>query len=152
MIKVRKQIDADAAAVKFIVAVATDELRSIYRPVKNKAQKDIEKSVSVVAIINESVVGTAEYLVNKNNILVRGLAVSPVHRRQGVARAIIAHVMSGAQKAGRAEVVLSTIRETGNVDAFLRMGFSVASEAISETFEGVQGEPVTVVNMSKKTA
>ena len=150
MIKIRKQTDPDTETVKSIIAAATNELRSIYRPIKTKVQKEIEKPITIVAIIKENVVGTAEYLINKNNILIRGLAVSPIHRRQGVASSIIEHVMLRAQKEGKTELVLSTIKETGNTNAFLHMGFAVVSEAISEMFVSVQGEQVTLVNMSKK--
>ena len=150
MVKVRKQVDEDSDAVKAIVAASTDELRSVYRPIKTKERNKIEKPISIVATIKENVVGSAEYLIHENNVLVRGLAVSPIHRRQGVARAIIEHVMLKAQKEGKTELVLSTIKETGNTNAFLQMGFTISSEIISEIFEGVQGEQVTLVNMSKK--
>jgi len=149
MVKVRKQVDEDADAVKGIIASSTDELRSVYRPKNIKAQNKIEKSISIVATIKENVVGSAEYLIRETSVLVRGLAVSPVHRRQGVARAIIEHVILRAQKEGKAELVLSTIKETGNTNVFLHMGFTVVSEEISETFESIQGEQVTIVNMRK---
>ena len=150
MINIRKQTDSDTETVKSIIAAATDELRSIYRPIKTNTQKEIKKPITIVAIIKENVVGTAEYLINKNNILIRGLAVSPIHRRQGVASSIIEHVMLRAQKEDKSELILSTIKETGNTNAFLHMGFTVASEAISEMFESVQGGQVTLVNMRKK--
>ncbi len=150
MIKIRKQIEPDIKAVKDIITAATDELRSIYRPIKTKIQNEIEKPISIVAIIQENVVGSAEYLIYENSILVRGLAVSPIHRKQGVARAIVEYVMLKAQEEGKTELVLSTIKETGNTYAFLHMGFTVASEKISEIYEGVQSEQVTLVTMSKK--
>lgn len=150
MIIIRNQTDSDTKMVKSIVAGATDELRSIYRPVKTTAQKKVEKPVVIVAIIKDEVAGVAEYFINKNNLLVRGLAVSPVYRRQGVASSIIEHVIVRAQKEGKTELVLSTIKETGNIKAFLHMGFTVTSEAISKTFEGAQGEQVTVITMCKK--
>ena len=150
MIEIRKQIDPDADAVKSIIAAATDELRSVYRPIKTKVQNKTEKPIKIVAIIKEKVVGSAEYLICENNILVRGLAVPPGCRRQGVARTVIEHVILVAQKKDKTELVLSTIKETGNTNVFLHMGFTIVSEAISEIFESVQGEQVTLVNMSKK--
>jgi len=150
MIEIRKQIDPDVNAVKSIIAAATDELRSVYRPIKTKVQNRTEKPINLVAIIKEKVVGSAEYLICENNILVRGLTVSPSYRRQGVASAIIEQVMLIAQKEDKTELVLSTIKETGNTNAFLHMGFTVLSETISEMFESVQGGQVTLVNMTKK--
>ena len=149
MIKIRTQIDTDAEAVKSIIAAATDELRSIYRPIKTKVQNKIGKPISLVATIKENVVGSAEYFICENSVLVRGLAVSPVYRKRGVARAIIEHIILRAQKEGKAELVLSTIKETRNTNAFLHMGFTVVSEMVSEIFVGIQGEQVTVVNMRK---
>ncbi len=150
MIEIRKQIDPDANSVKSIIAIAIDELRSVYYPIKTKAQNKTEKPINIVAIIKENVVGSAEYFICEKNVLVRGLAVSPGYRRQGVARAIIEYIMLIAQKQDKTELALSTIKETGNTTAFLHMGFSVVSEAISEIFETVQGKQVTLVNMRKK--
>ena len=149
MIDIREQIDSDSNTVKSIVAMATDELRSIYRPIKTKVQKRFNKPISIVAIIKGNVVGSAELIFNKSTVLVHGLAVSPANRKQGVARALIEYVTLRAQKEGKAELVLSTIKETGNTNAFLHMGFIVASEEKSKYFESVRGEQVTLVNMIK---
>ena len=150
MIKIRKQIETDAEIVKSITAAATDELRSIYHPKQTKLKVEAGEPISIVATIKKNVVGLAEYLVYADNILVRGLAVSPIYRKQGVARAIIGYLVLEAQKEGKAEIILSTVKETGNANTFLHMGFTVISEGISEIFEGIQGEPVTIVNMSKQ--
>lgn len=152
MIKIREQTDSDTDAVKSIIAIATDELRSVYRPVKTKVQnKDKDKkTIGIVATIKENIVGTAELLYCKDNIFIQGLAVSPAHRRQGVARAIIEYVFLKAQKEGKNELTLSTIKETGNANAFLHMGFTIESEEISTTFESAQSEQVTLVSLRKK--
>jgi N-acetylglutamate synthase-like GNAT family acetyltransferase len=149
MIKIRNQTDSDSAAVQSIIAATTSELRTVYRPIKTNAPNKTEKPIKIIATIKEKVVGSAEYLVCEDSVLVRGLAVSPVHRRQGVARTIIEHVMLKSRKAGKTKLVLSTIKETGNTDVFLHMGFTIASEAKSEMFESIQGEQVTLVNMNK---
>ncbi len=149
MIKIRKQLEQDEGAVKCIIAAATDELRSVYRPIQTNGKRNDEKPISIVAVIKTTVVGFAEFLVYENNVLVRGLAVSPMHRRQGVAKTIIEHIMISARKEGKTELVLRTVKETGNTSVFSHMGFNVASEEISELFESIQGEPVTLVNMRK---
>lgn len=149
MIKVRKQTKADADVVESIIAAATSELRSIYRPKETKIKNITGKATGIVATINNTVVGTAEYLVNTDSIQVHGLAVSPAHRNQGIARAIIEYLALQAQKEAKSGITLSTIKETGKFNAFLRMGFTVTSEAVSEIFEGIQSERVTLVNMSK---
>ena len=149
MIKIRYKLDSDADAVYLIITAATRELRSVYSPVKSNIQKKGEKPINIVATINESVVGLAEFLIGENNVLVRGLVVSQMHRRQGVAMAMLEHIKLCAQKEGKTELVLDTIKETGNVGIFLHMGFSVTSEEISETYENTKGEPVTLVSMRK---
>lgn len=150
MIKIREQINQDEEAVKFIISTATDEIRAIYRPIKTKTQNKTEKQINIVAIIKHNIVGTAEFFIYENKVLIQGLAVSPVYRRQGVAREIIEYVTQRTQKEGIAELTLRTIKETGNANAFIRMGFTVVSEEKSETYENIQGEPVTLVNMSKR--
>ncbi|MCW8932622.1 MAG: GNAT family N-acetyltransferase [Gammaproteobacteria bacterium] len=150
MIKIRKQITMDSEAVKSIIKTATDELRAVYHPIKTKVKNEIEKPISIVAIIKDHVVGFAEYLIYENSILVRGLAVSPVYRRQGVARTIIQYLILKAKKEGKTELALSTIKETGNTIIFLHMGFTIVSEELSELFEDVHGEQVILVNMTKK--
>ena len=147
MIKIRNKRDSDEHAIQSIIASATIELRSVYRPIKSNVENKDEKPINIVATIKGSVVGLAEFFINKNNVLVRGLAVSPVHRRQGVAKAMIEHIKLKAQEEGKTELVLSTIKETGNVSVFLHMGFSVTSEEISATYENIKSEPVTLVNM-----
>lgn len=128
IIEIRKQTNPDIDAVKSIITSATDELRSFYRPIKTKVQNITEKPIKIVAIIKEKVVGSAEYLIFENNILVRGLAVLTGYRRQGVARTIIEHIILIAKEKGKTELVLSTIKETGNTNAFLHMGFTISSE------------------------
>lgn len=149
MIKTRNQLDSDADAVQSIITAATIELRSVYRPIKTNVQNKDEKPINIVATIKGNVVGLAEFLICEKNVLVRGLAVSPIHRRQGVAMAMFEHVKLRAQKEGKTELVLGTIKETGNVSAFLHMGFSITSEEVSETYENTKREPVTLVNMRK---
>lgn len=150
MIKIRNKIAQDEDVLKSIMAAVTVELRFVYRPKNTAAPSEIKKPIGIVAIIKEKVVGLAEYLICEDNVLIRGLAVSPGHRGQGVARAIIEHVAHVAQKKSKTELLLNTIKETGNTNIFSRMGFTVDSEEISDTFEDVHGKQVTLVSMSKK--
>ena len=147
MIKIRNKRDSDADAIQSIIASATIELRSVYRPIERNVQNKDEKPINIVATIKGNVAGLAEFFINEKNVLVRGLAVSQIHRRQGVAMAMIEHIKLRAQKEGKTELVLSTIKETGNVSVFLNMGFSVTSEEISQTYENTKSVPVTLVKM-----
>ena len=147
MIKIRNKRDSDEDAIQSIIASATIELRSVYRPIEKNVQNKDGKPISIVATIKGNVVGIAEFFINENNVLVRGLAVSPVHRRQGIAMAMIEYIKLSAQEEGKTELVLSTIKETGNVSVFLHMGFSITSEEISDTYENTKSEPATLVKM-----
>ena len=147
MIKIRNKQNSDADAIQSIIESATIELRSVYRPIEKNVQNKDQKPISIVATIKGNVVGIAEFFINEKNVLVRGLAVSPVHRRQGVAMAIIEYIKLRAQEEGKTELVLSTIKETGNVSVFLHMGFSITSEEVSDTYENTKSESVTLVNL-----
>ena len=147
MIKIRNKCDSDEDAVQSIIASATIELRSAYRPIEKNVENKDEKPINIVAIIKGNVVGLAEFFINEKTILVRGLAVSQTHRRQGVAMAMIEHIKLRAQEEGKTELVLSTIKETGNVSVFLHMGFSITSEEVSDTYENTKSESVTLVNL-----
>jgi len=149
MINVRIQTDSDSGSVKSIISASTKELRDIYRPIKNSAQSETKEPVCIVAIIDKHIIGAAEYLINKNFVLIRNLAVSPGHRRRGAARAIIEHIILTAKNTGKIKVSLSTIKEAGAINIFLHMGFNVDSALISKKFEGVHCEQVTQVNMSQ---
>lgn len=149
MIKIRKQLDTDQDAVKSIIATATDELRSIYRPVKNKAPVYDELATSLVAVVDKKVVASAQFLIGDTHLLIRQLAVMPPFRKQGVARALISDMEQRARIEHKTQVILSTIKETGNADIFLRLGFSIRSEETSTLFESNEARPVTLVTMSK---
>ena len=72
MIEVRKQIKTDAEIVKSIIIAATDELRSIYRPIKTKVKNKIEEPIGIVATIENNVVGSADYLIYADSIFFVG--------------------------------------------------------------------------------
>jgi len=102
-----------------------------------------------VAVEDGAVVGVVEYCLRPDAVYVRGLAVHPRHRRQGVARALLRAVEAIAMREGRARLTLSAIRETGNPAIFARLGFAATGEAAAEGFEGADGRPVTRVDMGR---
>ncbi|MDA2933962.1 GNAT family N-acetyltransferase [Acidobacteria bacterium AH-259-D05] len=78
------------------------------------------------------VVGSLQYLVEVDRVYVLDLAVDPEYRRQGVARQLIDFVSDTAQNRGYKIVSTRTIKETGNVPIFQKLGFRVVSEEIAE--------------------
>lgn len=152
MIKIRNKSDRDTVAVDALIAVATDELRAVYQRINTNDKNSRDEITRIVALIDEGIVGTAEYCSHGESVLLTGLAVSPLFRNQGVAKALTDYILLQMSREGKFELALNTIKETGNVDIFLRMGFSVVSEGISENYKGVNGEDVTLVLMVRKTS
>lgn len=50
---------------------------------------------------------------------------------------------------GLPSLQVATIKETGNVEVFKRLGFAVIEERISERFLGQHGQPVTEVTLKR---
>ena len=96
----------------------------------------------VVAIVDGTVVGTVRYGVIGDRIHLVRLGVDPKHRRAGVARALVAFVARQAESAGLRALSLYTVRATGNVKIFDRLGFQetlphgdvAQPECVSEAF------------------
>lgn len=150
MIIIRKQTSADTKDVQLIRSIVTDELRSIYRPIKTKTHKEKTTPTHLVAIVNNKIVGTADFFLYKDNALVQNLAILPEYRKQGIAKKIIDFITSKVKTKGKHELLLSTVKETGNTGIFLKMGFTVLSEDTSDVLESAQGYKVTIVNLHKK--
>lgn len=148
---VRPQTPADAAAVAEILAAATAELRRVYRrapvPGGSAGADGGEVPQTLVAVEDGTVVGVVECCLRPDAVYVRGLAVHPRHRRQGVARALLRAAEAIAVRAGRARLTLCAIRETGNAAIFARLGFTATGAAAAEGFEGADGRPVTRVDL-----
>lgn len=124
----------DVANASAISHAAFSELRTVYRPtetaIANKAERQ-EEAVHAVAKIDQTVVGTLEYFVEKDQLYVIALAVDATFRRQGIARRLIEFVGEVARGLGRSIVATRTIKETGNVPIFERLGFHVVGEEIA---------------------
>ncbi|WP_170234358.1 GNAT family N-acetyltransferase [Azomonas agilis] len=150
MIRIREKKVSDHSKVADVIALATADLRSVYRrsrgirPVNQTNEREPE---ILVAIIGEELVGTVEYFIGSDSIYVQGLAVHPLWRRFGVARALISSVKDIAIQRERLKLVLHTIKETGNPAVFAKLGFIVVDELQAEGFEGVDGKVVTKIEM-----
>lgn len=133
--------------------MATEALREIYRLKKGVTRRNAitrDPPRRLVAWQDGRVVGIVECIALANEVYVQGLAVHPDYRRQGVAKALLRHVVAAAQREGKRTLRLSTIKETGNVPVFERLGFAVVRATIAEHFEGVPAGPVTQVDMVRE--
>jgi len=130
MIRVREPVPVDEAAIATVVASGIATLRQTYRPtpvaVARKADLVLHR---LVADDDEAIVGTVEYACNGERLHLMGLYTLDTHRRHGVARRMIDALVVIANARGARTLSLYTIRETGNVPIFERLGFTVVREA-----------------------
>jgi GNAT superfamily N-acetyltransferase len=128
MIVVRPAQRGDEPAIEEVSASALETLRLVYRPTPAALTRKRELAVlpRLVALVDDQVVGTVEYALGDDRLHLMGLFVAAAHRQTGVARALVEQL---AKLADRRPLSLNTIRETGNVPIFERLGFAIVSEA-----------------------
>lgn len=144
MIEVRASRISDQSAVDNLIRRAFAEHRSVYIPTpeaRARASSDAGTFSRVVAADHRSgaIVGTLMYRVEANRMHVRGLAVDPSRRRQGIASALIESVVAKARLANLRAVSLFTVLESGNVPIFERLGFHAVNHSIDESTTLVHG-------------
>ena len=153
MIEVRDAVAADADAVRRVVGDAFEALRRIYRPsaaaVAHAATLPLER---VVAVIEAAVVGTAQWRVDGNRLRVVGLAVAPAWQRRGVARGLFEHLAQLAREHDCTALALFTIKQTGNVGVFRRLGFELCWERPDVSSTSVTGEPLIEAYLERPTS
>lgn len=146
---VRKAQDCDGSGIRILIAAATQELRRVYKPRPVASHPAPEEAESLVAVVGDRIVGVVEYVTREASIYVRGLAVHPEFRRQGVARAMLSEVARVARQLKLSKLNLSTIRETGNPAVFERLGFVSQAAYPSPLFVDAADQPVTQVDMMR---
>jgi len=133
-ITIREANGTDTAGVATVVEAAFAPLASVYHPVGEAATRQAERAkegTRLVAEVDGRIVGTVQYAVHREHVHVVGLAVHPEAQRMGIGRALIVWIASLAPSLGRDVVRLDTIRETGNVEIFERLGFRTVRESIA---------------------
>ncbi len=93
------------------------------RKLSNSANAPRKYTV-LVALVNEEVVGTVQYYFANGILELFGLSVHEAFRRKGVARELVSHLKKFSQAQNLTAIRLNTMRETGNVPIFQRMGFT----------------------------
>ena len=147
---VREATEADNGAVEEVCRLATEDLRRVYRPAPPLSERGVSKPTSrLVAEIGGTIVGTVRYCLDSDRLHIIGLMVSPCHRRRGVARRLVESLaeIGRANWAGR--LSLFTVKESGNVPVFERLGFRVVRETAAADLESVSGEPLTEAYMER---
>ena len=127
MIFVRPARVGDEPAIAEVSASALATLRQVYRPTPAAILRRRELALlpRLVALVDDQLVGTVEYALGVERLHLMGLFVAASHRQIGVARALVAEL---ARLAHERPLSLNTIRETGNVPIFERLGFAIVSE------------------------
>ena len=152
MIMVRPATDADADAMAEVSALAAETLRETYRPKESAgegAPKPPGKLTRLVALIDGRIVGTVKYAMDGDALRVIGLGVHPDFRKRGVATELIRYLEDLARVNGAARLSLRTVKETGNVAIFERLGFSTVSEQEDRFSESDRHVTLTDVFMEK---
>jgi len=106
----------------------------------------------VVAIDGDSIAGTVEYAIEGERLHAIGLHVLDTHRRRGVARCLVDALAAIATRAGVRTLSVYTIRETGNVAVFERLGFAVIAETVADDVIAEAHERLTEVYMERSLA
>lgn len=150
MIIVRPENAEDQAEIQHVRAAATATLRQTYRPrqraIDNKAR--ISPSLQrLVAVTDSRVVGTVQYCMANRAVCLIGLGVHADHRQKGVARSLVRHLKKIGIKEKATQLNLHTVKETGNVEVFRRLGFTVVAERENALFESDRFDKLTEVEM-----
>lgn len=88
-----------------------------------------------MAEIDGRVVGTVQFALHEKHVHLVGLAVHPDYQNRGIARSMIAWVAHRTPRFGHKTLVVDTIRETGNIALFEKMGFHVVRETVANWCE-----------------
>lgn len=151
-IEIRKAQPSDLAAAEEVSRRAFEPLRKIYRPTKDHKAREREQSPKldvVVALSEGQVVGTTRVRIDPAYYFVIGLAVDPDLRCRGIARSMLEWLANEAAETGRG-LALATVRETGNVDIFRRLGFEVVKQEVATWCESDQFDVLHDVYMVRE--
>jgi N-acetylglutamate synthase-like GNAT family acetyltransferase len=89
----------------------------------------------------------SQYYFDKKFLRILGLGVHEDFRLKGIARSFINHIIDLANTKECFALRLFTIKGTGNVPIFERIGFEIVGEHHDGLLEGLNGEHVTDTEM-----
>ena len=145
---VREATEADNTAIAEVCRLATEDLRTVYRPGPSLSEQAIGKPMSrLVADIGGTIVGTVRYCLDSDRLHIIGLMVHPCHQRKGVARRLVESLAEIGRASGAGRLSLFTVKETGNIPVFENLGFRVVRETAAADLVSVSGEPLTEAYM-----
>jgi len=151
-ITVRQATASDDEAIAEVDSSARAALRRVYVPTAEALASKASQAPQtnrLVACVNGRVAGTVRYRVEDGRLHLLGLGVGEPDRQTGVARAMIEHLTKMARRQCLTRLSLYTIRQTGNVPLFQRLGFKVVSEEPAQFAVSGDGRPLTEVYMER---
>lgn len=154
-ITIRNATADDADDVVAVFEAAFAPLRSIYRPTGQVAARQADRPTEgtrLVAEFNGQIVATVQFDSHKKHVHVIGLAVHPDFQRMRIARRLIDWIVDHASTLGHNLVVLATIKETGNVPLFEKLGFRVFQEDVTTCFVSEEYPELHEVKMERNVA
>jgi ribosomal protein S18 acetylase RimI-like enzyme len=149
-VNVRRSLPEDGEEISVIEEQMLRFLREFYRPTEKgiaNRQRVSRHLTRLAAVADGRVVGTVQYYVKNKRYHLLGMAVREEYRSRGVGRALVDFAVKLARAKRSTAVRISTVKETGNVPIFERLGFRVINETPDNHFIGVNGEPVIDVEM-----
>ena len=153
LLTVREVRPEDETQVAELDSLATLDLRNVYRPTVTATvcrAALVARTRRLVAVIEGRVVGVLQYYLVEGRLALFGLGVHPQFRRRRVAAALIRELEAIGREVGCAALTLHTVRETGNVEIFQRLGFLVESDAPTDLFQSDGRELLSEVVMRKE--
>ncbi|SHI15077.1 GNAT family N-acetyltransferase [Ferrimonas marina] len=126
------------------------ELRDTYTPTKRALQaRAVESSsLELFALIQENkIVAAVSVKRDRTSLHLSALYVSCSHRGRGLARLLLSQV--SAAFSGAKEMSVWCVEETGNVDVFRALGFSLVRKEKSAFLALTDGRPATEVQLSR---
>jgi len=149
MITIRPSLPEDSDDIRRVSESAIATLRETYRP-NQKAlanRKRLSTQLSrLVALVDGKIAGTTQFYVDGEALRIIGLLVHSDYRRQGVARSLVQGMADIARKEGCRFLATRTVKETGNVPVFQRLGFDVLTERPDEYSESDKYRELTEVD------
>ncbi len=152
MITVRPATPEDNEAIREVIASAVATLRETYRPSAGTVARKaaiLGQLHRLVGVINGRVVGTTQYWIDGDAVRIVGLGVHSQFRRMGVATELVRCVAEIGDGLGAKRLVLHTVRQTGNVPVFEKLGFEVVSETEDQHSESSTYLTLVDVEMHK---
>jgi len=116
MIKIRRAVTGDAAAISALLYKAFIEYKSLYTekgfeattPDREVIEERINKKAVWLVMNNNFIAGTVSLFPQRDQLYVRSLAVNPNARGQGIGRLLMDHVHEMAFAHGCSQIMLTT--------------------------------------------